>query len=105
MSEHDDGSGLSGHSINGRDLTWRELVELEHAERNRYSEIASLLNDLDRCAHGRHEGDTCSGCGGPSKGNPRLADDRVLGFTMSGRSIRYPTRGGANHNDPSAWVA
>lgn len=32
--------------------------------------MATIVSDLDRCEHGRHEGDVCSSCGGPSKGNP-----------------------------------
>lgn len=79
-----------------------------------------LVLDLDRCEHGRHEGDVCGSCGGPSKGNPlwafndgeydgdglgtwdRLLDrfgvrgdcipDRLIGFGLDGVPICIPER-------------
>lgn len=83
--------------------------------------LAAIVADLDRCEHGRHEGDNCYECGGPSKGNPLLAgasnvlrfgDDgeasssfqtvaRQVGFDISGRPIVVPARD--EMHDPEAW--
>lgn len=41
-----------------------------------------ILNDLDRCEHGRHEGDYCASCGGPSKGNPKFREGETIGYTL-----------------------
>ncbi|HUR18866.1 MAG TPA: hypothetical protein VMZ51_08035 [Acidimicrobiales bacterium] len=74
------------------------LIErLWHSEklRRRSDDLVAVLRDLDRCEHGRHEGDVCggeSGCNGPSKGNP-IAQDRVIGFGLSRGPIRIPERG------------
>lgn len=73
-----------------------------------------LVLDLDRCEHGRHEGDPCSGesgCNGPSKGNPLIAAEsylaeqrledrfgfgkvppRLIGFGLDGVPICIPER-------------
>lgn len=82
-----------------------------------------LVNDLDRCEHGRHEGDVCSGvtgCNGPSLGNPlhdskrgrgdqRIWDrldcrpHRLVGFTISAEPIIDPGR--ELRHDPAQWIA
>ena len=75
-------------------------------EKDRLQRLASLLMDLDRCEHGRHEEDVCSGasgCNGPSRGNPRFHAGDVLGFTLYGAPIVMPERG--QRHDPDAWVA
>jgi hypothetical protein len=59
----------------------------------RMTYLAGILTDLDRCEHGRHEGDDCNQCGGPSTGNPIPEDDRIIGYDISGRSIVVPKRG------------
>lgn len=80
--------------------TWQQLYEAEHERRVRGDEWATIVADLDRCEHGRHEGDVCggaSGCNGPSKGNPKLTgaqdrvtfDDAVYG---AARHLRFPAR-------------
>lgn len=38
------------------------------------NDFAVLVSDLDRCPHGRHKGDVCGGCNGPSLGNPLRAE-------------------------------
>lgn len=58
-----------------RPETWKERAEKLEAEVQRLRPWANLVADLDRCEHGRHEGDVCSGvhplgCNGPSRGNP-----------------------------------
>lgn len=90
----------------------------------RARKLAAILSDLDRCEHGRHEGDDCNGCGGPSTGNPltpwvdghyytpsadgttkghvREVTARQIGYTMSGRPIVVPS--GHATTDPGAWT-
>lgn len=60
-----------------------------------YYESHALLMDLDRCEHGRHEGDHCTltgGCGGPSKGNPHIREGDTIGYTLSAKPIVMPPR-------------
>lgn len=74
----------------------------------------TLLSDLDRCPHGRHMGDVCSGWRGPgpydggcfrgvSSGNPLLPPGKIIGTSLS-RSfmIRVP-RDRNDRHDPRAW--
>ena len=85
---------LSNTSINGKRLTWEELAEHHEAEARRLHRFEVIVWDLDRCEHGRHEGDICAGvagCSGPSKGNPFLHESRQIGYTMGGDPI-YRTR-------------
>lgn len=63
--------------------------------------FVGILADLDRCQHGRHEGDPCGSCGGLSTGNPCLADGRVLGYGPYGNPIALPARD--RKTDPAAW--
>lgn len=72
-----------------------------------------MVLDLDRCPHGRHEGDACAGwrggddlfdggcMGGFSLGNPYLTAGQPIGFDISGRSYVMPPRG--ERHDPAAW--
>lgn len=70
-------------------------------------QLAAILTDLNRCEHGRHEGDICSGvsgCNGPSHGNPIAArNGRQIGYNISGRPLCIPDRW--KLNDPEAWVS
>ena len=84
---------LSNVSVNGKRLTWRELVEHREVEMSKLREKASLFDDLDRCEHGRHKGDACTlteGCGGPSHGNPLALPDGTIGYGLSGVPIVHP---------------
>lgn len=60
-----------------------------------------ILLDLDRCEHGRHEGDACIGCGGPSVGNNLINPGEVIGFGRDGTLIVMPGRDAKF--DPDAW--
>lgn len=61
----------------------------------------AILVDLDRCLHGRHEGDACGGCPqGVSVGNAIAPAGTVLGHGLRG-PIVMPTR--ADKHDPAAW--
>lgn len=62
---------------------------------------AALVADLDRCQHGRHEGDDCGDCGGRSAGNPHIAPNGVIGYDHHGRYIVQPDR--EHKHDPAAW--
>lgn len=69
-----------------RSLMWRELYERERERSFELSDKARLVADIDRCEHGRHWGDICAECGGPSLGNPLLRQGPVtVGYTMSAR--------------------
>ncbi|MGW7636127.1 hypothetical protein [Streptomyces decoyicus] len=62
---------------------------------------AALVADLDRCRHGRHEGDDCGSCGSRSLGNPHLLRGHVIGYGMRGERIVRPDRD--RKHDPAAW--
>lgn len=74
----------------------------------------TLISDLDRCPHGRHAGDVCSGWRGPgpydggcirgvSLGNPLLRPGQVIGTSISGMfMIRVPVDERDRH-DVRAW--
>lgn len=90
-------------SIGGKRLTWREHADYL-TDRLRTAEgLAGVLADLDRCEHGRHEGDVCSSCGGPSHGNPLIPPGGSIGFDLSARPIKPPAR--ELRGDPEAWRA
>lgn len=64
---------------------------------------AAMVSDLDRSAHGRHEGDVQSGSPtGRSEGNPHLPVGTVLGYSLDGTwTYIVPPR--ENRYDPDAW--
>lgn len=75
--------------------------------------FARLWSDLDRCPHGRHEGDTCGGWRGPgqydggceggqSLGNPAIQTGQLVGYTMGSMPIRMPSR--LERHVPSKWA-
>ncbi|MEU6376773.1 hypothetical protein [Streptomyces sp. NPDC046909] len=66
-------------------------------------QLVGVLADLDRCQHGRHEGDPCGSCGGLSAGNPYVGPGRVIGHNVYGNPIVLPTRN--SKTDPAAWRA
>lgn len=107
----------SDMSVGDLRLTWRELAEHYREQLAAARQHMGTLMDLDRCEHGRHEGDACGGCGlfgVPSIGNPFLPDgwggpktvpgtpqSRQIGFTFDGTPIVVPDR--AHKHDPTAW--
>jgi hypothetical protein len=65
---------------------------------------AALIADLDRCQHGRHQGDACGpadACTGTSAGNPHLRPGAVIGYDMRRNPIVMPDRD--HKHDPAAW--
>ncbi|WP_158697416.1 hypothetical protein [Streptomyces turgidiscabies] len=66
--------------------------------------LVKILTDLDRCRHGRHEGDPCGpadDCNGTSAGNPWLRPGMVIGHGLRGDQIVMPDRD--HKHDPKAW--
>lgn len=62
-------------------------------EYHRLHQAHRILSDLDRCEHGRHRGDICSGekaCNGPSKGNPKIQPGQTIGYNLSGNPYWMP---------------
>lgn len=54
---------------------------------------AGLIADLDRCEHGRHEGDACGdSCGFESKGNPHMQPGTVIGYSLRKGPLVMPHR-------------
>ncbi|MYU24502.1 hypothetical protein [Streptomyces sp. SID8352] len=63
-----------------------------------------ILIDLDRCQHGRHQGDACGpdgACTGASAGNPHLRPGAVIGYSLRRDPIVMPDRD--HKHDPAAW--
>jgi|WetSurMetagenome_2_1015567.scaffolds.fasta_scaffold00456_22 hypothetical protein len=66
----------------------------------RERKLLNIIQDLDRCEHGRHRGDTCAGysaarpragcLGGISLGNPFLTPGRPIGYDRSGNPYIMP---------------
>lgn len=66
--------------------------------------LVKILTDLDRCQHGRHQGDPCGpadDCNGTSAGNPWLRPGMVIGHGLRGDQIVMPDRD--HKHDPKAW--
>lgn len=66
--------------------------------------LVKILTDLDRCQHGRHQGDPCGpadDCNGTSAGNPWLQPGMVIGHGLRGDPIVMPDRD--HKHDPAAW--
>jgi hypothetical protein len=79
----------------GRKLSPLERLRRAEKEERRLQGLSVVLSDLDRCEHGRHEGDVCggaTGCNGPSHGNPFVTDRRI-GTGLGQRPIVIPERG------------
>lgn len=62
-----------------------------------------IAADLDRCEHGRHQGDDCGSCDGRSRGNPHLRPGAVIGYGLRRDPIVMPDRD--HKHDPAAWRA
>lgn len=95
-------SELSNVTINGERQTWQQLYERESAARERLEAFRRILSDLSRCSHGRHKGDICSNCGGPSLGNPHAIPGSVIGYDIGGRPYVVPAK--AQFASPEEWA-
>lgn len=70
-------------------------------ERDIKMQLSDVLLNLDRCAHGRHEGDVCGDCGVLSCGNPHMPAGNIIGYDIHGQPIVMPDR--EHKHDPAAW--
>lgn len=95
-------SDLSTITIDGEPQTWQQLYERAQEEIRRLAKWARICADLDRCEHGRHQGDDCDGCRGSSGGNPLLATLQPLGYTIDALPIYMPSR--HHRHDPDHWI-
>lgn len=85
--------------------TWRQLAEERAAELSRLRDFQTMVLDLDRNEHGRHEGDADVGDpSGVSIGNPHIRPGQVFAYSIAGDRRPYvmPERG--RRHDPAAWV-
>jgi hypothetical protein len=88
-------------AIDGIDLAISRYSEMSESTSGM---LAAVLLDLDRCIHGRHDGDPCFDCeGGVSLGNRIIPPGTVLGHGLSGPEdlIVMPSRG--KKHDLRAW--
>ena len=90
----------SNVSINGVQQTWHQLYERENAQREELEAYRRMVADLSRCEHGRHRGDMCSHCGGPSHGNLLLPPGMIVGHDISGRQYIVPS----DHFSLKGWL-
>lgn len=115
--EHDDDQWITTWTATG--LTLRrcaaggeiDLELLEVSTANLWQ--VKLVSDLDRCPHGRHEGDTCGGWSGPgiydggcyggiSAGGPKRPTGAIVAYALDGRANWImPAR--ADRSKPEAW--
>lgn len=82
------------------DRTQSAITAPDHTEAN--CPWAGLIGELDRCEHGRHEGDACgTTCGFESKGNPHMQPGAVIGYSLRRGLIVMPHRD--DKYTPAAW--
>jgi hypothetical protein len=64
--------------------------------------LAQVLSSLDRCRHGRHDGERCFDCpDGLSAGNPHLRAGQKIGYDVHGEGLYVP--GAGDFSDTGAW--
>lgn len=95
-----DGDLWSDTSVGDERLTWRELCDHLRGRLHKVEAIASIVSDLDRCPHGRHEQDDCSYCRSEgherNQGNPYLRPGTRIGTDLGGHPIVHPIDAGAD---------
>lgn len=91
----------SGWTIDGEPQTWEQMYLREVEARRAADQWAILVSDLDRCEHGRHQGDVCSSCGGPSRGNLILPPGSEIGHDLSAACYIVPQQ--ESRYDAKAW--
>lgn len=70
------------------------IMNYQNDRQQRNQDALKLLSELDRCEHGRHEGDSCFDCPDRySTGNPRLPAGARIGTAHGGDPIYMPKRG------------
>lgn len=79
------------------------LMTYQRDRAQRDTDALNLLIDLDRCEHGRHQGDSCCDCPNwYSTGNPLFPVGSRIGTTLSGDPIYMPRRG--QRHLPREWM-
>lgn len=100
--------GREPYSVHEVILALLAEIDRQRDQLARAQALVAVLADLDRCEHGRHQTDHCSGCAqssrsnGPSLGNPiaRMHGGQ-LGYDIGGNPIVVPER--ARMHEPRAW--
>ncbi|MFJ4960221.1 hypothetical protein [Streptomyces sp. NPDC088739] len=93
----DDAESFDYHPVAPRTLG---DLELEHARRGR--QALRMLDDFDRCAHGRHSLDPCVACpNGQSTGNTFAPPGRRVATDRFGDGYFVPIR--EERDDPKSW--
>ncbi|MGC4925596.1 hypothetical protein [Streptomyces sp. DT117] len=80
------------------------LSELSQQHSDAHCLWRTILGDLDRCQHGRHQGDACGpadDCTGISAGNPHLRPGAVIGYGLRRDVIVMPDPD--HKHDVNAW--
>lgn len=93
-------SDLSNVTIDGEQQTWEQLYHREHAKVIHLQGYRTMLTDLCRNEHGRHEGDIDGAA--PSQGNPHLKTGDVIGYSLGG-SWKYVVPEPRQRGDLDAW--
>lgn len=84
-------SDLSTSSVDGKQLTWKEVAERERQNSLRLHDAQRLLADLDRSPNGRHQGDVeGQDPTGFSQGNPHLTTGATIGYDIGGKPYVVP---------------
>lgn len=91
------------------------MVTVREDTYRRYAAAFALLQDLDRCVHGRHSVDECIDCAkrrrtdAPddvcrlSLGNPHLRPGVVMGYGSRGKRIVPPDPSTTDFFEPAKW--
>jgi hypothetical protein len=83
-------------------VSWKEIAQEQAKEIERLQQFQTMISDLDRNEHGRHEGDIDAfDHTGISRGNPNLRTGAIIGYDISGRPYVMPPR--EVRHDPEAW--
>lgn len=91
-----------GHALLRTQPAVADHPKPEHSDAN--CPWHALIVDLDRCQHGRHQGDACGpadACTTWSAGNPHMRSGSVIGYGMRRDHIVMPDRD--DKHDPTAW--
>jgi hypothetical protein len=92
----------SNVTIGDHRLTWQELADRQQGEIRRLSAFATMISDLDRNEHGRHEGDVDGWT--PSEGNPHIRPGEPFGYTIHGARAYVMPVDRALRGQPEAWL-
>jgi hypothetical protein len=95
-----DVSPLSHIYVGGVRQTWQQVAIDREAKLLAAEPLLTMVADLSRNEHGRHEGDVDGDA--PSQGNPVLRPGMLIGFSIHGTHAYVVPERGRLH-DPAAW--